>query len=166
MVRRLPRVQPMEGRNEVRRAGRGKVNTTGKFAVVAVLDMNRETRLELGDARNRPVIQELAFRSRKLGDWQLIIIADNKALARVIQGKTAGGARVEGVEEVLKTRCLVDGLAEGVRGLQLKTIRKALLKVRLERVVGGVGNRVLGENVGEDWDLIRRAANATKLTGR
>ncbi len=51
----------MEGRNKIGSAGRGEVNAAGKLVVVTVLDMNREARLELGDARNLPAVQHLAL---------------------------------------------------------------------------------------------------------
>ena len=41
-------------------------------------------------------------------------------------------------------------------------MREAFLQHHLQRVVGGVGNRVFGEDVGEDRNAIDRAAGAGK----
>jgi len=41
--------------------------------------------------------------------------------------------------------------------------REAFLKVRLEGVIGGIRDRILGEDVGKDGDLVRRASGSIKL---
>ena len=70
--------------------------------------------------------------------------------------KVRGSRGIERIHGLFKAGCPVERFTEGVCGLELQTVREAFLQARLERVVRGRCDRVLGKDIAEDWNAVRR----------
>src|SRR5216683_8357905 len=90
-------------------------------------------------------------------EWQLPVVAQNKAMPRIEHRERAADTGVDRIQDALKAGGLVEGLAEGVGSGELQAVRKALIKGRLQRIVRRIGNRILGEDAAKDGDSITRA---------
>jgi len=75
-------------------------------------------------------------------------------------GERTANTWVNGVENAFEAGRFVERLAESVGGGELQAVRETLIKRRLQGVVGGVGDGVLGEDAAEDRNAVNRAANA------
>ena len=122
-------------------------------------DLDGKSRLKRSDARDRPSIQQLASRARKLPERQFPVIAKDQSVTSVKGRQRATDTRINWIENSLKARRLIKRLAEGVRGGELQAMGKPLIERRLQRVIGRVGNRVLSKDTAEDWNKVRWAAS-------
>ena len=140
--------------------GAQEKQTADQFVVILSLNSDGKTTLELEDARHGPIIQNFSFESTVARDGKHPVIVENKALRRIEERQGAAGFVIEGIDRFFKAGRPVQRLAPGISSLQLKSMREALFQAGLKRVVGGGGDGVFGEDVGEDGNAVSGAAVA------
>src|SRR4029077_18617254 len=117
---------------------------------------DREAALESLDAGNFPSVEQLALEPRILGNREVPNEIENEAVARVILGQAVGLIEVKGIQSIFEAGSIIQRFAPRIRSLELQPVRKALLKHRLQRIVVGLGDGILGK----DPDDRRRARAA------
>ena len=148
----------MERRCNVRLTWRLEIEARLQLDIVLLGNANRETALESGDPGNSPAIKGLAGETLVLGHGQFPVVAQDKSMACIIQRARTVTFRIDGVNEILEGRGEVEGFTEGVGGLHLQAMRETFLQASLETVVRGIGDGVLGENVGENIHAVGGAS--------
>src|SRR5579872_716589 len=88
--------------------GTQEENTCDQFVVIFGVQANRESALELRNARNRPVINQLAHEPFVLGDRQLPIVADDETLFRVEDRRRPASCEIKRIECFLERRAVID----------------------------------------------------------
>src|SRR6266566_2204458 len=128
-----PRIVGLERRGEIGLARTLKAQSASlQFCVIAIVDQDRETALIGINARNLPAVQHLAQKSLLLGNGQIPDVVENKAVPGVEQRRAVGGPEVQGIQDFLEARGVVQGLAVSIRSLELQAMGKALLQEGLQ----------------------------------
>src|SRR5579885_2099280 len=107
-----------------------------QLVVVFSLDSNRKAALELDDARQLPVIQQLASDPVIFANRHIPHIIDHETLFGIEQRQRSASLVVERIYRLFEAGGPIERLAESVSRLQLESARETLLQTRLERVVG------------------------------
>lgn len=146
-----PWIVGLERSGQIRLPGRLEVKLAVQELVVCLRRYaDREAALQAFDAGYFPSIQQLAFEPVKLGNRQVPNEVDYKAMSRVILGQPVGRVEVERIQRIFEAGRIVQGFAPCIRSLELQTMRKTLLKHRLQRIVVGLRDGILGKDAG-DW---------------
>src|SRR5437879_407071 len=101
-------MQAPEGSHKVRLARRLKIKAILQLEVTLGRNPDWEAGLKSCDSGQSPTIENFAGEALLLGDWQLPIVAEDEAVARVKERQRAVGPEIEGIEQVLKARSVVD----------------------------------------------------------
>src|SRR5437899_1982733 len=83
-------------------------------------------------------------------------------MPRVKVRERPADSRIDRIQDAFKTGGLVEGFAEGVSRRELQSMRKAFIKGYLQRVVGGISDRILREDAAEDWNAVSRTTRASQ----
>ena len=83
-------------------------------------------------------------------------------MARIEDRERTADTGIDRIQDAFKAGRFVERLAEGVSSGELQAMRKALIERRLQRVVGRVGDRVLGEDAAEYRNSVSGAAGASQ----
>ena len=111
-----------------------------KRGEAGVSNVDGETGLESGDAGDMPATEDGSsnhVRPVTTEVWNLVIVIDHEPLPRVVGRITSAQSEIERIfgalskAAVLKPRCVVNGMAEGVAGLKGKTMGEALPEAQL-----------------------------------
>src|SRR5258708_2496276 len=153
-------IEFMERRGNVGLARCLEVETGLQFNVVLLGDANGEPALECCNSRHCPAVQDFGFEAFVFRNRQFPVVAENKPMRRVEQRARSVPLRIDGIDEVLKRRSVVQGLSKGVCRRELHPIRQPLFKTRLETVVCRIRNGVLRKDTRENIDPVRRAASS------
>src|ERR1035437_8085533 len=147
-------------RDKVGFAGSFKEGTVKFFDVVRRSDADGKSSLQGDDARRLPTIEQFSSEAVHLGNGQLPDITEYQAMPGVVKRRSVRRIKVHGIQSALKTGGIVERFAVCVRGLKLQSVREALFKQHLQRIVVGPSHGVFAENVGKHRNAIGRTLHA------
>src|SRR6266849_5248199 len=96
------RIKPSETPGDIRLTDRLKVEAAQKLPVISRENPNRKARLICDDAGERPAVDHLTRIARPVRNWQLPIIAENKAVPGIKQRERPALPKIQRIQNAFK----------------------------------------------------------------
>src|SRR5207302_171473 len=136
------------------------------FDVILRSDAYGEPTLYGHNTRQVPTIGNLARKSTVSGRGQVPNVAEHETMPGVELCQRAAATRIQRIQDGIKAGGVIKRLAPRKCDPELQPMRHALFERGLQRVIGGVSNRIMRENAGEHRIAVARTAVGPNLVRR